>query len=160
MQIIARHEMLVAGDSLEHCRKQVADFFARTQLVRYDRITIDDRGAKPGSHQDFSRCVSEAIQKNRSILKGLAEDLKDAGVQTTTDLLTLSQGYPSKVLHILTHFLDGFIGIDSVFYSLIDDSHWLPEQTQQAISTAPDGYWLIPVDCFSDTPEKASLIHH
>jgi hypothetical protein len=159
MQIIARHEMLAAGDSFESCRKQVQDFFSRTELVRYDRIIIDIGGSKPGSHQDFHRCVTEAIQKNRIILEGLAEDLKTAGVRTTTDLLTLPQGYPSKVLHILTHFLDGFIGIDSIFYSLIDDSHWLPEQTRQAISAAPDSYWLIPVDCFSDTPEKAALIH-
>jgi hypothetical protein len=160
MQIIAHHEMLVAGDSFESCRKQVMDYFARTELVRYDRVTIDDKGSRPGGHLDFSRCVTEAIQKNRRILEGLADDLKDTGVHTTTDLLTLPQGYPSKVLHILTHFLDGFIGIDSVFFNLIDDSHWLPEQTQQAISAAPDGYWLIPVDGFSDTPEKASLIHH
>jgi hypothetical protein len=160
MQIIARHEILVAGDSFESCRKQVVDFFARTQLVRYDRVTIDDGGSRPGSHQDFGKCVTGAIQKNRNILEGLSDDLKDAGVQTTADLLTLPQGYPSKVLHILTHFLDGFIGIDSIFYNLIDDSHWLPEQTRQAISAAPDGYWLIPVDCFSDTPEKAALIHH
>jgi hypothetical protein len=160
MQIIAHHEMLVAGDSLESCRKQVVDYFARTQLVRYDRVTIDDSGSRRGSHQDFSRCVTEAIRKNRHILEGLADELKDAGGQTTAHLLNLPQGYPSKVLHILTHFLDGFIGIDSVFYNLIDDSHWLPQQTQQAISAKPDGYWLIPVDGFSDTPEKAALIHH
>jgi hypothetical protein len=160
MQIIARHEMLVAGESFKSCRKQVRDFFARTELVRYDRISIDDNGSKSGSHQDFDRSVTEAIRKNRIILEGLAEDLKNAGVRTTTDLLTLPQGYPSKVLHILTHFLDGFIGTDSVFYNLVDDSHWLPEQTRQAISAAPDGYWLIPVDGFSDTPEKAALIHH
>lgn len=152
--------MLVEGDSFEHCRKQVADFFTHTELVRYDHVTIDDSRSRPGSHQDFNRCVTEVIRKNRRILEGLADDLKDAGVQTTTDLLTLPQGYPSKVLHILTHFLDGFIGVDSVFYNLIDDSHWLPEHTQQAISAAPDRYWLIPVDGFSDTPEKASLIHH
>jgi hypothetical protein len=160
MQIIARHEMLVAGDTFESCRKQVVDFFTRTELVRYDRVTIDDQGSLPGSHQDFGRCVAKAIRKNRQILEELADDLKDAGVQTTADLLILPQGYPSKVLHILTHFLDGFIGTDSVLYNLIDDSHWLPEQTRQAISAAPDGYWLIPVDCFSETPERAALIHH
>ena len=151
--------MLVAGDSFQSCRKQVEDFFARTQLVRYDRVAIDDHGSRQGSHQEFGSCATKAIQKNRRILEGLADDLKNAGALTTADLLNLPQGYPSKVLHILTHFLDGFIGIDSVFYNLIDDSHWLPEQTQQAISVAPDGYWLIPVDCFSDTPEKVSLIH-
>ena len=158
MKIIARHKILVAGESYQSCRDQVVDFFDRTQLVRYDRVRINKKESSPGSHHDFSRCVAEAIQNNRHILAGLVKDLENTGVKTTTDLLNLQQGYPSKVLHILTHFLDGFIGIDTIFYNLIDDSHWLPEQTQKAIAEASAGYWLIAVDCSSDTPEKASLI--
>jgi hypothetical protein len=158
MKIIARHKMLVSGNSYQSCRNQVVDFFDRTQLVRYDRVRINKKESRPGSHQDFNRCVAEAIQNNRHILAGLIKDLENTGITTTADLLTMPQGYPSKVLHILTHFLDGFIGIDTIFYNLIDDSHWLPEQTQKAIAEAPDGYWLISVDCSSDTPEKASLI--
>jgi hypothetical protein len=158
MKIIARHILLVAGDTYQSSTKQVVDFFDRTQLVRYDRVRINAKKSMPGSHQDFNRCVAEAIQNNRHILAGLVEDLENAGIRTTADLLTMQQGYPSKVLHILTHFLDGFIGIDTIFYNLIDDSHWLPEQTRKAIEETPDGYWLISVDCSSDTPEKASLI--
>ena len=158
MKIIARHKILVAGDSYQSCRNQVVDFFDRTQLVRYDRVRINKKESSPGNHQDFSSCVAEAIQNNRHILAGLIKDLENTGVKTTADLLTMPQGYPSKVLHILTHFLDGFIGIDTIFYNLIDDSHWLPEHTQKAMAEAPGGYWLIAVDCSSDTPEKASLI--
>jgi hypothetical protein len=158
MRILAHHKILVSGDSYQNCRNQVVDFFDRTQLVRYDRVRINTKESWPGSHQDFNHCVAEAIQNNRHILAGLAKELENTGVTTIADLLSMQQGYPSKVLHILTHFLDGFIGIDSIFYNLIDDSHWLPEQTQKAIVDAPDGYWLISVDCSSDTPEKASLI--
>ena len=159
MKILAHHEMLVAGESYEGCRKQVIDFFKRTQLVRYDLFSIDERGAKPGSHPAFDACMTEAVQKNRRILEGLVKDLENTGTSKTSDLLNLPQGYPSKVLHIVTHFLDGFIGIDSIFYNLIDDSHWIPEQTRKAISAHPDGYWLIPVDCFADAADKAALIH-
>jgi hypothetical protein len=158
MQIIAHHHMLVAGNSYESCRKQVMDFLNRTQLVCYDLISIDEREVKSGTHPDFEACTAEAVQKNRHILEGLIKDLENTGVRKTSDLLNLQQGYPSKVLHITAHFLDGFIGIDSIFYNLIDDSHWLPEPTRQAILAQPDGYWLIPVDCFSDTPDKAGLI--
>lgn len=135
------------------------DFFQRTQLVRYDLFSIDERGSKPGSHPRFNACMAAAIEKNRHILKGLVTDLENTGTRRTSDLLSLPQGYPSKILHIVTHFLDGFIGIDSAFYNLVDDSHWLTDQTRQAIAAQPDGYWLIPVDGFSDTPEKAALIH-
>ncbi len=159
MKKIARHLMLAAGDSHAGCRTQVEVYFARTELVRYDRITIDDRQSLAGSHRDFTRCLTEAIGKNRQTLAGLINDLENTGAATIADLLQLAQGYPSKVLHIATHFLDGFIGIDSAFYNLIDDSHWLPEKTRQMIASAPDGYWLIPVDGFSETPERAALIH-
>lgn len=151
--------MLLEGESHESCRKQVENYFSRTELVRYDRIEIDDKGSIPGTHPDFNNRINDAISKNRTILKGLIKDLESAGVKTTSDLLNLKQGYPSKVLHIATHFLDGFIGTDSVFYNLVDDSHWLPEKTRQSLATAPDTYWLIPVEGFSETPEKAALIH-
>jgi hypothetical protein len=158
MKKIAHHLMLVTGESHKSCRKQVKNYFARTELVRYDRIEIDDKACLAGSHQNFARCLDEAIAKNKNILEGLIKDLENTGVKTTGDLLKLKQGYPSKVLHIATHFLDGFIGIDSSFYNLIDDSHWLPERTRQAIAEAPDDFWLIQVDGFSETPEKAALI--
>lgn len=159
MKKIAHHLVLVAGESHKSCRKQVKNYFARTELVRYDRIEIDDDASIVGSDQDFNKYLTEAVSRNRQILGGLIKDLEGTGVKTIVDLLDLKQGYPSKVLHIATHFLDGFIGIDSVFYNLIDDSHWLPEQTHQAIVDAPDGFWLIPVNGFSETPETAALIH-
>ena len=159
MKKIAHHLMLAAGESYKSCRKQVKNYFARTELVRYDRIEIEDKASLVGTHKDFGPCLDQAVAKNRKTLEGLVKDLENTGVKTTGDLLNLHQGYPSKVLHIATHFLDGFIGTDSSFYNLIDDSHWLPEKTRQAIGTTPENYWLIQVDGFSETPEKAALIH-
>jgi len=159
MKKIAHHLILVAGESHKSCRKQVKNYFARTELVRYDRIEIDDKASLAGSHPTFTICLDEAVTKNRMILESLIKDLEGIGVKNTKDLLKLKQGYQSKVLHIATHFIDGFIGTDSVFYNLIDDSHWLSEKTRQDIANTPDAFWLIPVDGFSETPEKVALIH-
>jgi hypothetical protein len=72
-------------------------------------------------------------------------ELQETGLGRAEDLLTLQQGYPSKLLHILTHMLDGFIGIDSVFYNLIEDSHWLSAPLRSTILHKPEHYWLVPV---------------
>lgn len=159
MKKIAHHLMLVAGPSHSSCRKQVKTYFARTELVRYDQIEIDEAATLSAVHRDFDGALADGLNQNRRILEGLIRDLQDTGIAAATDLLKIRQGYQSKVLHIATHFLDGFIGIDSFFYNLIDDSHWLPEQTQQAIAADPEEYWLIPVNGFSESPEKAALIH-
>jgi hypothetical protein len=60
-------------------------------------------------------------------------------------LLTLKQGYATKILHTLTHLLDGFIGIDSAFYNLVEDSHWVSGELAEAIRVAGAEYWLVPV---------------
>jgi hypothetical protein len=84
--------------------------------------------------------------------------LRQTGVSDILDLEALEHGYPSKLLHMLSHFLDGFVGIDSSFYNLIDDSHWLPEHTAANIRDNGEAYWLIHIDCYSATPEEASLL--
>jgi hypothetical protein len=73
------------------------------------------------------------------------------------DLLALKPGYPSKVLHILTHMLDGFIGIDSAFYNLVEDSHWLSEPLRTTILRNPEGYWLVPL---WHGPVASALLQH
>ncbi|MEJ2057239.1 MAG: hypothetical protein P8X39_05310, partial [Desulfofustis sp.] len=75
------------------------------------------------------------------------------------DLIDLNQGYQSKILHIIAHFLDGFIGIDSVFYNLIDDSHWLSDETRDKIEQQPDRFRLLSLKCYSLTPKEATLLH-
>jgi len=41
--------------------------------------------------------------------------------------------------------LDGFIGIDSVFYNLAEDSHWLSAPLRKTIEQHPEHYWLVPL---------------
>ncbi len=52
----------------------------------------------------------------------------------------MPQGYKSKMLHVITHFLDGFFGIDTFFYNLEEDSHWVSEELQKKIAEAPTYY--------------------
>ena len=50
------------------------------------------------------------------------------------------------MLHVITHLLDGFFGIDSYFYNLVEDSHWVSEELRATIKTSPSRYWLIAVE--------------
>lgn len=90
----------------------------------------------------------------------LVDELKDAGVAEVQDLTSLPQGYASKILHTAAHLLDGFIGIDSHFYNLADDSHWLSDQQRNKIEAAPASYWLLQVEASSragDIDQVATL---
>ena len=96
--------------------------------------------------------------KNRDRVAALALELEQTGARTIADLKHVEHGYPSKILHVLTHFLDGFIGIDSHFYNLPDDSHWVNKVRADDIRANSSHYWLIHLDCYSATPEEASLL--
>jgi hypothetical protein len=159
MKLLAQHIVLTSGTNKEECRTQVLHFFEQTSLVRYDRISIDDTSIISGSHQDFSTRLAKGLQRNEEVLAKLIEELKGAGFENRKDLRSLPQGYPSKVLHIIAHFLDGFIGIDTAFYNLIDDSHWIPEGTSERMTDAPEQFWLFSLDCYSMTPREAAVLH-
>ncbi len=158
MKQIASHHILVSGTSFASCKNQVTTFFDRTLLVRYDRVTINEEKCIPGIDPSFLDHVERGIEDNKSIIKKLIKDLEGTGMKTTSDLLHVEHGYPSKLLHIITHFLDGFIGIDTVFYNLVDDSHWTPEATIKETKNSPDAFWLIHLDGYSETPEQAALV--
>lgn len=158
MKRISRHKILLAGDSFEHCSRQVHKFFDLTSLVIYDCIEARQEQSCSGLDTHFLDRISEAESHNRRMVRELIAELESTGVKNTADLQNIEQGYVSKTLHILSHFLDGFIGIDSYFYNLLDDSHWLTPQTQAAIAGNPRHYWLIHLDCYSATPEEAGLL--
>jgi hypothetical protein len=160
MKKIASHHILVGGNSFITSKKHVTHFFQRTDLVRYDYISINRAECLEATSPHFFDILDDKIKGNKDTLTKLIQDLEAAGVNTINDLLSLQQGYPSKVLHIATHFIDGFIGIDSVFYNLVDDSHWLPESTRNIIHSHPQEYWLIHLNGYSHTPEKAALVQH
>jgi len=159
MQRISQHNILVAGESFTHCNQQVHKFFDLTSLVIYDCIEIREQTSVPGLDTRFLEIVDQAELKNREIAKRLIAEISHSGIKTTEDLITIQQGYLSKTFHLLSHFLDGFIGIDSHFYNLLDDSHWLSVETRHLIEKNPTHYWLLHVDGFTTTPDEASRLH-
>ena len=158
MKQISQHKMLLAGDSFDHCSEQVHKFFDLTSLVIYDCTEAIESKSFSGLDAAFFDHILKAESHNRQMVQGLIDELVNANIKKTTDFQCIEQGYLSKTLHILSHFLDGFIGIDSYFYNLIDDSHWLPKATAQAIQKAPHHYWLLHMDCFATTEEEAGLL--
>jgi hypothetical protein len=159
MNRIAQHKILVSGDSFDLCCRQVLRFFDLTSLVIYDCIEVIDGESCSALDTIFHQTLLAAEQKNRESVASLIAELQQTGVQHITDLRHLVHGYPSKVLHVLSHFLDGFIGIDSFFYNLPDDSHWIGAATLAAIDAAPEKFWLIHIDCYAASLKEASLLH-
>ena len=151
-----RHLFLAAGNSLVQARQQATHFINTTQLVVYQSNTIKDEEIRSGAWQHFWVEMERGIAANRAFCNALLKELQETGLTGLEDLLAIQPGYPSKLLHILTHMLDGFIGTDSVFYNLVEDSHWLSETLRTTIQQNPEHYWLIPV---WHGPIKSSLLH-
>lgn len=159
MKQISHHKILLTGNSYSHCVDLVHRYFDLTSLVIYDCIEASESKSFSGLDAVFFDTIDEAEQRNRRIMTELIDELSAAGIRDTADLKNVEQGYLSKTLHILSHFLDGFIGIDSYFYNLIDDSHWLSADTAAIIRKNPHHYWLIHIECFAATAEEAGILH-
>ncbi len=159
MKLLARHSFLVSGEHYEDCKAQIDSFFEKTTLVQYDKISIDNDAIVNGGNEQFSERLKKGLDRNQAVLAKFIDELKTTGFEKRSDLPSLKQGYPSKVLHIIAHFLDGFISIDTAFYNLIDDSHWISAKTKEQLTSHPEKFWLIPLDCYSMTLREAALLH-
>jgi len=140
------HVVLSAGSDYETCTRKVLHFFKTFQLVRYAQIRIVEHDSLPASSPDFWDKMSDAIMENRLVLKQLLKELGDEGVTTLKDLEELPQGYKSTILHTATHFLDGFFGVDTYFYNLVEDSHWVSEELTKKILFSPALFWLLAIE--------------
>lgn len=158
MELLANHVVLTEGVDMENCRQHVLQFFEKTSLVCYDKIVVEDR-SPAATEPVFSEELEKAIEQNRRTLGKFVDDLGKTGFGRRDDLLALDQGYDSKILHIIAHFLDGFIGVDSAFYNLVDDSHWLSPETRKKINSKPAHFRLLFLKCYSLTPKEAALLH-
>lgn len=150
------HLFLATGNSLAQARQQTAHFINTTQLVVYLSTTIKDTEIHSGAWEHFWTEMETGIAANRAFCGTLLKELQETGLTGLADLLTIEPGYSSKLLHILTHMLDGFIGTDSVFYNLVEDSHWVSETLRTTIRQKPESYWLVPV---WHGPVTSSLLH-
>ncbi|MFH7320622.1 hypothetical protein ACHHRT_08415 [Desulfurivibrio sp. D14AmB] len=145
MKLENAHLVLVLAPDLERAAELVLRFFARTQLVRYDRVEVDRDNSCSAAHPEFKARLEEGVATNRRVLAEIMAELKVVGVRSLDDLAQLPQGYQSKLVHTAAHLLDGFFGIDSAFFNLVEDSHWLSEPLAGEIGQNPEDYHLLQV---------------
>lgn len=159
MGMTKTHWLLCAAESFETARDHVLAFFHNSTVLCYDAVEVVESGSSSANDERFWVELEEGITANRRVLRGFLDDLQAEGCREIEDLNSLPMGYVSKVLHIVAHLLDGFIGIDSVCYNMAEDSHWLSAGLREGILLRPEGYWLIRVEASFESAESASLIH-
>ena len=141
----ARHEFLVQGENIALCSKKIHSFLDGYQLVRYGTVDIDEPGSLSAGSAGFFERLDEAVSENRRRINVFLQELHEEGVETLLQLETLPQGYQSKTLHTVTHLLDGFFGIDSFFYNLVEGSHGISDELRKKIAAEPAAYMLIAI---------------
>lgn len=145
MKLEATNDLVVLGPDFRACEKHVHRFFSKTPLVRYEKIYVEELNSFSAVDPLFWKRVDEGIADNRKALEGLLNEIKGYGFETLDDLLHMEQGFQSKIIHTAAHLLDGFIGIDTCFYSIAHDSHWISEAQRQEIKSTPNEYWLLHI---------------
>ena len=139
------HDILLAGSDFESCRQRVKRFFDRTTLIHYDELLVLENESLNGSNEQFRARLKENLAANQEVVVELLQNLKEEGFVEIDYLKGVEKGYVSKIFHTIAHLLDGFIGIDSRFYNLEEDSHGVSRDLQQKIHTTPQNYWLLRV---------------
>jgi hypothetical protein len=139
------HTFLVRSQSGTSAGRHVERYLAGNQLITYAEFFIRDEKICNAADERFQVDLDRGLAANRAFGRRMLEHLKEEGLTTLEQLQDLEQGYATKVLHTLTHLLDGFIGIDSAFYNLVEDSHWVSTKLAGAIAAEPESYWLVPV---------------
>ena len=145
MILTIEHSLLVSAPDLATGENHLRLFFEKSQLVHYDSIEIDPLHCMNATAPEFEECLQHAVDNNRRILSELLTKLTREGCTNLQDLLSLPQGFQSKILHTISHLLDGFFGIDSKLYDIDEISHWITDDRRQQILRSPETCWLIPV---------------
>jgi hypothetical protein len=143
---IYRHTILVRGADFQACKARVLDFFQQYQLVRYSHIAVLENESLPASEPGFGDRLHQAIVENQRILHELIEELQREGVKTLNNIEDIPQGYKTKMLHVITHLVDGFFGIDTSFYNFEEDSHWVTDDYRGKMALEPSRYWLLSLE--------------
>lgn len=158
MGMTKTHWLLTEACDFTTARAAVLIFFKQSLLLSYDTVWAIEADSFSASDSRFWPALEGGVAENALVLRGFLDDLQAEGCRTIEDFAALPVGYPSKVLHLIAHLVDGFIGIDSVFYNRIEDSHGLSAALREKIRSQPSSYWLIQVEAGFTTEEEASLI--
>ena len=137
------HLLFCQGADADQVRVRVSHFFEKNFLVKYDRVVIPPERIISAEHPEFWPRLEAGLAENRRALAGFLTELQESGFQQLAELAGMQQGYESKVLHTVTHLLDGFFGIDSHFYNLEEEAHVLSDRVTRAVREDPRRFWLV-----------------
>jgi len=140
------HEILTKGADLEFSKRRVLRFFQKYKLINYSNVSVLEKESLPASSPEFEERLKEAILTNRQLLRNLIKELQDEGITTIQNLQAIQQGYKTRVFHVITHLLDGKFGLDTHFYNLEEDSHWVSEELWEKIKNDTSHYWLLSIE--------------
>ena len=146
--MLVEHLFLTEAKDKTSASQLIERFLSRYQLVNYEKIDILPEAHQPTSPAFWKR-LEEGISRNRAFLEGILRLLAEEGFSRVLDLRDLPQGYLSKELHVAVHFLDGFFGVDSSFYNLVEDSHWVSRPLLKRLKEDPESFWLLEVKAYA-----------
>ncbi|WP_456386371.1 hypothetical protein [Desulfolithobacter sp.] len=154
---VGHHELLLKATNQQACIDHIRSFFDKTFLVRYDRIHIPDSSIVRATDQDFLVLLDRRLAAQRDTITRLTARLREEGGADPDQWPKLEQGYITKLLHTIVHLMDGFFGVDSLFYNLIEDSHQVSWQLRERIARQPERYWLVQVQGMAGKQEVNRL---
>ncbi len=154
-----QHHFLARAASPAAAEEQARAFLDKTLLVRYAEVSVESQDTMSGEHPRFWPTLAHLADQHHDLCRHFLASLRDTGIATLDDLLSLEQGYQSKLLHIFAHLVDGFFGIDSVLFNLVEDSHVVSANLRAAIKEEPRAYYLLTANCSLLSVEEASIIH-
>ena len=140
-----RHVFLLKSADAAECLERVQRYLSSYDLLRYSRVESGDAPPMPASDPDFQSRLEEGMGENRRRLRSLLDELRREGIETLEDLGELSQGHLTNTLHTVTHLLDGFFGIDSHFFNLVEGTHEVSDVMREKMASDPGQYMLVEV---------------
>ncbi|QJA06767.1 hypothetical protein FVE67_08175 [Thermosulfurimonas marina] len=147
------HHFLVRAPSLEKAQEKVRLFLERYELLSYENLRFPEGGALRGDAPDFWPRLRALEAENRKAVREILSEISREGYRELLELADLPQGYLSKLLHTAVHILDGFLGIDSRFYNLEEDSHGVSPALRGRILAEPASWWLVAAEGYTPSPE-------
>ena len=144
-EILGRHDLLLESSNRKEAELHARYFCEHNDLVRYDSTVIESDAILCGTDPEFITKLKSGLEGNKKAINKLIEELRTEGALDSQAWPTLQQGYATKLLHTLIHLLDGFFGIDSALYNLVENSHQVSVALLSRIKEHPEKYWLVPV---------------
>jgi hypothetical protein len=152
-EILGQHDLLLESSNRKEAELHARYFCEHNDLVRYDSIIIEPDVILCSTDPEFISKLHKGLEGNKKAINGLIEELRSEGALDPQSWSTLQQGYATKLLHTIIHLLDGFFGIDSLLYNLVENSHQVTGAMLNRIKEHPDKYWLVPVVGISGTEQ-------